>query len=133
VRPKVHLSSPRLSVETVRRPVPGTRRMRDVIVPPQLAPHADLVSPWDFAELLRAAPAPLDVMLEAKAKDVALLWLRRRLAEVAPEIAAAEERALSGPGSRSHSSTSAPGPASGRSFMNWQWCGGSRAAVRARL
>ena len=97
VRPKVHLSSPRLSVETVRRPVPGTRRMRDVIVPPQLAPHADLVSPWDFAELLRAAPAPLDVMLEAKAKDVALLWLRRRLAEVAPEIAAAEERALSAP------------------------------------
>jgi UV DNA damage endonuclease len=97
VRPKVHLSSPRLSVETLRRPVPGTRRMRDVIVPPQLAPHADLVSPWDFAELLRAAPAPLDVMLEAKAKDVALLWLRRRLAEVAPEIAAAEERALSAP------------------------------------
>jgi hypothetical protein len=31
-------------------------------------------------------------MLEAKAKDLALLWLRRRLAVVAPEATAAEER-----------------------------------------
>lgn len=93
VRPKVHLSSPRLSVETVRRPVAGTRRKRDVTVPPALGPHADLVSPWDFLELMGSAPGPFDVMLEAKAKDVALLWLRRQLASLAPEIAAAEERA----------------------------------------
>ncbi len=30
-------------------------------------------------------------MLEAKAKDVALLWLRARLAALAPEVAVAEE------------------------------------------
>lgn len=92
VRPKVHLSSPRLSVETVRRPVAGTRRKRDVAVPPALGPHADLVSPWDFLDLMGSAPGPIDVMLEAKAKDVGLLWLRRQLAKLAPELAAAEER-----------------------------------------
>jgi hypothetical protein len=31
-------------------------------------------------------------MLEAKAKDLALTWLRRQLADLAPEVAAAEER-----------------------------------------
>jgi UV DNA damage endonuclease len=91
VRPKVHLSSPRLSVETVRRPVPGTRRSRTVTVLPDLSPHAHLVSPWDFVELIDAAPAPVDVMLEAKSKDLALVWLRRQLAAVAPAVAAAEE------------------------------------------
>ena len=92
VRPKVHLSSPRLSVATVRRPVPGTRRSRDHVVLPDLGPHAELVSPWDFLELIRAAPGSLDVMLEAKAKDLALLWLRRQLAVLAPDVASAEER-----------------------------------------
>lgn len=92
VRPKVHLSSPRLSVDAVRRPVPGTRRHRDDIVPPALGPHADLVSPWDFLDLIGAAPAAVDVMLEAKAKDVALLWLRRQLATLAPDVVASEER-----------------------------------------
>ncbi len=91
IRPKVHLSSPRLSVDTVRRPVPGTRRSRDVTVPPGLGPHADLVSPWDFLDLMGVARAPVDVMLEAKAKDVALLWLRKQLETLAPEVAAAEE------------------------------------------
>jgi UV DNA damage endonuclease len=93
VRPKVHLSSPRLSADVVRRAVPGTRRSRDVVVPPALGPHADLVSPWDLVDLLGLAREPLDVMLEAKAKDVALLWLRRQLASVAPDVAAEEERA----------------------------------------
>jgi UV DNA damage endonuclease len=92
VRGKVHLSSPRTSVDVVKRPVAGTRRGREVVVTPALGPHADLVSPWDFLELVRAAREPLDVMLEAKAKDVALLWLRGRLAALAPEVAAAEDR-----------------------------------------
>ena len=91
VRPKVHLSSPRMTVETVRRPVPGERRSRDHVVAPRLGPHADLVSPWDFLALLGVAEAPLDVMLEAKAKDVALLWLRRQLRSLAPDVADAEE------------------------------------------
>jgi UV DNA damage endonuclease len=91
VRPKVHLSSARVSVDVQRRPVPGTRRSRGVVVPPALGPHADLVSPWDFQELWSLAPGPLDVMLEAKAKDVALTWLRRQLGSLAPLAAASEE------------------------------------------
>jgi UV DNA damage endonuclease len=63
-----------------------------VVVPPALGPHADLVSPWDLLDLMGVARAPLDVMLEAKAKDVALLWLRKQLGALAPDVAAAEER-----------------------------------------
>ena len=96
VRPKVHLSSPRVSVDVVKRPIAGTRRRRDVVVPPALGPHADLVSPWDFLQLIRSARGPLDVMLEAKAKDVALLWLRARLAALAPDVATAEETTAGG-------------------------------------
>lgn len=92
VRPKVHLSSPRTAVAFERRPIPGTRRSRDVPVLPDLAPHADLVSPWDFLELLTLAPEPIDVMLEAKAKDLAVTWLRRQLERLDPEAAVAEER-----------------------------------------
>ena len=82
VRPKAHLSSPRTELcETARGPRP-----------PRLDAHADFATPWDAAELLRAAPGPLDVMVEAKAKDLAVLWLRRQLERVEPELAAAESR-----------------------------------------
>ena len=66
VRPKVHLSSPR----TEFRSVGGRRR------PPLLDQHADFVSPWDLVALLDAADRPLDVMVEAKAKDLAVLAVR---------------------------------------------------------
>lgn len=85
VRPKVHLSSTRTELRRVGRG-------RDVrLKPPLLEQHADFVSPWDAAELLAAAPGPMDVMLEAKAKDLALLWLRRQLARIDPATAAREE------------------------------------------
>ena len=86
VRPEVHLSSPRTELRTVGR---GTAAK---LVPPLVDQHADFVTPWDLGELLRLAPGPLDVMLEAKAKDLALLWLREQLARVDPAAAAAEER-----------------------------------------
>jgi UV DNA damage endonuclease len=59
---------------------------------PPLRNHADLVLPWDLEAAVTAAPAPLDVMLEAKAKDLALLELRRTLGVTRPDLAAAEER-----------------------------------------
>ena len=92
VRPKVHLSSARTELRLVKRARPGGRGAQEVPVPPRLDAHADFVVPWDLAELLAAAPGPLDVMLEAKAKDLAVTWLRTQLARVAPELAAAEER-----------------------------------------
>lgn len=82
IRPKVHVSSPR----TELREVGGKPR------PPLLEQHADFLHPWDLVVLLDAADRPLDVVVEAKAKDLAVLWLRRSLERVAPELAAGEER-----------------------------------------
>jgi UV DNA damage endonuclease len=93
VRPKAHLSAPRGELRVVRRRRPGERKAHEVLVPPRLDQHADFLPPWDLALLLRAAPGPLDVMLEAKAKDLALLALRGQLATLDTELADAEERA----------------------------------------
>lgn len=79
VRPKVHLSSPRTELRA------GGRA-------PLLDQHADFVTPFDLRELLDAAARPVDVMIEAKAKDLAVAWLRAQLDRLWPEYAAAEER-----------------------------------------
>jgi UV DNA damage endonuclease len=87
VRPKIHVSSPRTELRMVGR----GKQVR--LLPPLLEQHADFASPWDVAELLRSAPGAIDVMLEAKAKDLAVLWIRDQLRRTAPDLAAAEERA----------------------------------------
>jgi UV DNA damage endonuclease len=71
VVPKVHFSSPRTAVE---------ERSRRVVLPP-LRAHADLVDPIAFEAFLEhtADGLDFDVMLEAKAKDLALLRLREQL------------------------------------------------------
>jgi UV DNA damage endonuclease len=66
VRPKVHLSSPRTAFDAKGRA-------------PRLDQHADFVTPWDLLDVLRAAPGAVDVMLEAKAKDLAALRLRAQM------------------------------------------------------
>ena len=104
VRPKIHLSSIRTMLATPETPLRGRRsgagKRRAQPAYPRLAQHADLVSPWDLEAVVAAAPGPLDVMLEAKAKDLAVGWLRGATARTLPALAAAEER--SGPsGSRS--------------------------------
>ncbi len=72
VRPKIHYSSPKTAVEVKKRKV----------VLPQLRAHADMIDPIGFEHFLRETAAGLDfdVMLEAKAKDLALLRLREQLA-----------------------------------------------------
>ncbi len=79
--PKIHFSSPRLDVDV--RSVRRGRRVERRLVLPQLRAHADLIDPIGFEAFLRDAPAgrDFDVMLEAKAKDLALLRLREQLAE----------------------------------------------------
>jgi UV DNA damage endonuclease len=75
--PKVHFSSPRLDGREMTRR--GARR----IEPPLLRQHADYVDPWTFADFLEAlSDVRFDVMLEAKAKDLALLRLRQDLARI---------------------------------------------------
>jgi UV DNA damage endonuclease len=71
VTPKIHFSSPRTAIEE--------RRGR--IVLPPLRAHADLVDPIAFEAFLEhaAGARDFDVMLEAKAKDLALLRLREQL------------------------------------------------------
>ena len=70
--PKIHYSSPRLDVE----------ERKGKIVLPQLRAHADLIDPIGFEHfLLESAGRDFDVMLEAKAKDLALLRLREQMAE----------------------------------------------------
>jgi UV DNA damage endonuclease len=79
VTPKIHYSSPRLDVE--ERKHRDGRRVERRLVLPQLRAHADLVDPIGFENFLRyaAATRDFDVMLEAKAKDLALLRLREQL------------------------------------------------------
>jgi UV DNA damage endonuclease len=87
VTPKVHFSSPRTAVEERRRRV-GRRVERSIALPP-LRAHADLVDPIAFEHFLAGTVAgrDVDVMLECKAKDLALVRLREQLAarRITPE------------------------------------------------
>jgi UV DNA damage endonuclease len=79
VTPKMHYSTPKTAVEEHRRKV--GRRVERSLVLPQLRAHADLIDPIAFEQFARdtAAGIDVDVMLEAKAKDLALLRLREQL------------------------------------------------------
>jgi UV DNA damage endonuclease len=52
--------------------------------------HSDFLDPFSVIDLLRDARAgglrPFDIMLEAKAKDLALLRLREQIGQFAPEL-----------------------------------------------
>jgi UV DNA damage endonuclease len=90
ITPKIHYSTPKTVVEERRRRV--GRRVERSLVLPQLRAHADLIDPIAFEQFLAiAAGLHFDVMLEAKAKDLALLRLREQLsgARAAPAGAAA--------------------------------------------
>lgn len=79
VTPKIHYSSPKTAVQERTRRV-GRRTERSLVLPP-LRAHADLIDPIAFARLIgeTAEGLDFDVMLEAKAKDLALLRLREEL------------------------------------------------------
>jgi UV DNA damage endonuclease len=80
VTPKIHYSSPKTAAEERRRRV--GRRVERTLVLPQLRAHADVIDPIAFARFLddAAGTRDFDVMLEAKAKDLALMRLREQLA-----------------------------------------------------
>ena len=86
VTPKIHYSSPSTDFErTVEKEKGVTGRDRTVtkLHAPRLKAHADFINPLEFVQFWENVCAdglrPFDVMLEAKAKDVALLRLRREL------------------------------------------------------
>ncbi len=77
--PKIHYSTPKTALEEKRRKV--GRRVERTWVLPQLRAHADMIDPIGFEHFVSETAAGLDfdVMLEAKAKDLALLRLREQL------------------------------------------------------
>jgi UV DNA damage endonuclease len=77
--PKIHYSSPRTDTEERKKKV--GRRVERSLALPQLKAHADLIDPIGFEDFLAGPAAGLDfdLMLEAKAKDLALLRLRDQL------------------------------------------------------
>jgi UV DNA damage endonuclease len=80
VVPKIHFSSPRLDGREVKR----GKSVR--LEAPLLRQHADYADPFTFAALLAALrDVDFDVMLEAKAKDLALLKLRDDLRTIGRE------------------------------------------------
>ncbi len=89
VRPKIHFSSPRTELREIKRKPPGSRKATLVNVAPVWTGHADFCHPFEFINFMRIAQGlEFDVMLEAKAKDLAVIRLRPDLLRYAPDIAA---------------------------------------------
>lgn len=84
--PKIHVSSPRTEV---RRLVRNSEVRLQAPLPNQ---HSDFIHPFQVIDLLRhtlaAGLRPFDIMLEAKASDVALLRLREQICKFAPDLLA---------------------------------------------
>jgi len=89
VRPKVHFSSPRTEMRVAEQQDPATGRRVQVLQAPIWTRHSDYIHPFEFIAFLREAAGlrPFDVMLEAKAKDLALLRLREDVQRYAPDLA----------------------------------------------
>jgi UV DNA damage endonuclease len=80
VTPKIHFSTPKTAMAERTRKV--GRRVERSLVLPELRAHADVIDPIGFEHFVceTARGLDFDVMLEAKAKDLALLRLRSQLA-----------------------------------------------------
>jgi UV DNA damage endonuclease len=87
--PKVHFSSPCTALLVREQKVENGHKQR-LLREPRVSHHADLIDPFSFINFLQAAghTRDFDVMLECKAKDVALLRLRSHLERFAPELLA---------------------------------------------
>lgn len=84
-KPKIHFSSPRTELRYLQRD--GQRHVQM----PLVNQHSDFLNPFEFIDLLRGAvqarQRPFDIMLEAKAKELALVRLREQVATFAPDLA----------------------------------------------
>jgi UV DNA damage endonuclease len=88
VTPKVHFSSPRTAMRLIERKGSSSQSATVQLRAPRPHQHADFVDPFQFSCFVEKARKhtlrDFDVMLEAKAKDLALLHLREQLARFAP-------------------------------------------------
>jgi UV DNA damage endonuclease len=102
VRPKVHFSSPRTQMREAVRVNRQTGKNEKLLQPPTWTAHADYVHPFDFVRFaVETKDLEFDVMLEAKAKDLALQRVRQDIMRYAPEL---EERFDTAAGAGDHSS-----------------------------
>jgi UV DNA damage endonuclease len=86
-RPKIHYSSPRTHMREVVRANPKTGKKDKILQPPIWTAHADFISPFDFIRFaVETRDLEFDIMLEAKAKDLALQRLRQDITFYAPEL-----------------------------------------------
>ncbi|MDQ5854415.1 MAG: UV DNA damage repair endonuclease UvsE [Chloroflexota bacterium] len=90
VRPKVHFASQRTELRAVRKIDEQSGRQRWVLSPPRPGHHADYLNPWEFARFVQTSAGlrDFDVLLEAKAGDLALLHLRADLERYTPAVCA---------------------------------------------
>jgi len=87
-QPKLHFSSPRTELREQIRIDKKTRKKTVKHVAPVNTGHADFCNPFEFITFMRIAEGlNFDVMLEAKAKDLALLRLRPDLLRYGPDVA----------------------------------------------
>lgn len=87
-QPKIHFSSPRTEMREKVIVDKATRKKTIRPVAPVFTGHADFCNPFEFATFMRqVADFDFDVMLEAKAKDLALVRLRPDLLRYAPDVA----------------------------------------------
>ena len=88
VRPKIHFSSPRTELREAKRRDPVSKKPKTVLVPPVWTGHADYIHPFEFVGFMRSnGDLDFDVMLEAKAKDLALTRLRPDLLRYGADVA----------------------------------------------
>lgn len=85
VRPKIHFSTPRTEWRVEGDPEGEDARVKRS----RWNYHADYVNPFEFIDFLALAEGlrAFDVMLEVRAKDIALHQLRQDLARYAPTLA----------------------------------------------
>jgi UV DNA damage endonuclease len=89
VRPKIHYSCARTEMREIKRKNRKTKKIERVLQPPIWTGHADYNNPFEAITFFRSiAQHEADVMLEAKAKDLALIRLRNDFARFAPDLAA---------------------------------------------
>ncbi len=85
VRPKIHFSTPRTEWRVEGDPAGEDARVKRA----RWGYHSDYVNPFEFIDFLGLAEGlrEFDVMLEVRAKDIALVQLREDLARYAPALA----------------------------------------------
>lgn len=87
-QPKIHYSSPRTEMREKIVVDRLTKKKTARPIAPVFTGHADFCNPFEFATFMRMVAAfDFDVMLEAKAKDLALIRLRPDLLRYAPDVA----------------------------------------------